>query len=334
VLCEGDKASIEEAVTAAFGQNRVSVSHLAYQLEVGDVVVVLDAVSESRIEPDRLRDFLRTSPRTRLCLSMRPSEGLLAAMNLADRALTVEPTRLTEVSVREYIEAYARADEKRGTTGTAKAIDALLPICRAPDGTYLPLLVRLAMLADAEARTVADIYGQSVETLLRRSESGDPRQDTGALKEYAVALACETYWEHAERVFARDRPAARDSTEALVEAGVLTPAGAHGRELRFFHDSVQSYLAAVALGRRDDWALVLACAAGDERFLRAPADLGHVTISELLKMCLQVFAPASKLRDTLATELDKLASRYADFIAVADVSLALAPEKRTLFEGM
>jgi hypothetical protein len=340
VLCNADATTLEERAKIAFGSDAVSVEHLALQLATGDLVLFVDGLSESRIDPGILERFLRdTGRRTRLCVAMRPSPDFWRAIAAnADRYLRVEPQRLTDETIDEFLLAYASPtkatspsapDAKAGAAGQM-ALKSRLQYFRGFDGSYVPLLVRLAMLADEDtSASISDVYDSCFARLLR-SQSITAPADRNELERAAQDLSLATYVERQQRIFSTNREEVEEkaSIARLLTCGVLVSAD-HGsrleiepRAVRFFHDSMQSYLAAKALGRKGRWDIFLR-AAGDEGFRRARSDILGRSGSELFFMCVLGFGTAEAVADYLFQELSTWAALHANSFSADQITGAI-----------
>jgi hypothetical protein len=115
----------------------------------------------------------------------------------------------------------------------------------------------------------------------------------------AAKLCVDTYWEDGSRTldYAGVLGERRTKLGALLSASILVPAEgnkADPRKVRFFHDSMQSYLTALGLYHQARW----------DAFKGAA---GRVDLrdqhAELFDMCLQVFHPETKIKLTLRGDL-------------------------------
>ena len=141
----------------------------------------------------------------------------------------------TALEVPESPSFYGLADGGAYGISPDQFSDAVRASCRSTDQTYLPILVRLAILAGTNRITSAgDIYQAAVRTLLR---SDDTAFDT------AVCLCMTTFWKTGERTitFAMAPAPQKALLKDLIVAGLVVPAtqsltpGNPG-SVRFFHD--------------------------------------------------------------------------------------------------
>ena len=318
VLCRGVAPTIEARVANAFGAEVVSTEYLTAQIAAGDLVLLIDGFSESHIEPSTIDEHLRTkgSP---LCVAIRPSEELVRTFKLAtDRLLVVEPATLDDRSLLDFLGVYAASDSEqvphRKQVGLPVAIETIrqrVTPFRATDGSYLPLLVRLAMLVDPSAtETICALYDATVARLLAPSSSDHDAQQ--ALAKRARELALQTYWKDRIRVFPAQRVEAAENEAVLklLECGLLVGtrvgplfgSNADLRQVRFFHDSMQSYLAAKALALEGDRG-VLHVAATTSEFRGAQAELLGARGPEIFHMCVLTFDEREPLESWFEQQL-------------------------------
>jgi hypothetical protein len=303
-------------------------------------VLFIDGLSEALEPPAKIEEALRSlRDRAVYCVAARPSRMLREVLGRLGPLVVVEPRRLSDSSLVDYVRCYREADGEFGVRETLEEAtqqeeDETIPLLRrafrAPDGTYLPLIVRLAMRAGGDVTSVPEVYGATVQRMLGQDDDSDTRLA------HARSLAHVTYWEHRERVFTSSRAEsiAHGLADELLRAGLLVSGDrkssrltAEPRQLRFFHDSVQSYLTAVALAEKDDWS-VLVAAAGDEALVRDASELVTGTGSELFYLCASVFLPRRRLRERLAEDLRKWANEHHSFLAVEQVQRGLRPSER------
>jgi hypothetical protein len=320
------KPSLDALVIAAVKDCLVAATTVTARLRAGDFFVVVDGLSESSLAPDAVREFVRRDDlAVRALFATRPNERHRAALEAAARFAVVEPLELDETTLPRFVDTY-RGD------GPGLS-DRLRTICRGRDGKYLPILVRLALLVGGDgADSIAAVYQQAFLQLLGRREAIDENAARRALDE-AARLCLDTFWPDGHRGIAYADAAAErvELLDRLVVAGVLVPAGpvpraGRPRELRFFHDSMQSYLTARALFARDDWK-ALARAAGSPEF-QGGSDAAGRQSSEVLQMCLEVFAPDERLAAALRGDLEAWARDHGGDLARNAVLAAISEGMR------
>ncbi len=298
---------LEEAAKEALKELGLPEALRDALLESGDFFLVLDGLTESKVEPEALHRYLEREVglHAPLLLSARPNEPYRTAMAHAPRWMGVEPKRLDEAGLARFQAAYPGLDGK-----PAPFPEALRRICRgrAADGSYVPILVRLALrYGGGDVDSVINLYRAVFAGLLKK----DPDDEaTSELLAFAESLCLGSYWEHRSRLIVfRDSP---DETKlrALLDAGLLVPADARPgpvpTHVRFFHDSMQSYLTARALYARHASQARWDClwrAAGEPGFAREQSDLLTETGSELFQMCSYVFGYDARLRAELGRQL-------------------------------
>ncbi|ATB35172.1 hypothetical protein CYFUS_000584 [Cystobacter fuscus] len=303
-------------------------------LESGDFFLVLDGLTESRVEPEALRRYLEREMglHAPLLLSARPNEAYRLAMSHSLRWMAVEPKRLDEAGLARFQAAYP--DEK----GQLQVLSgALQRICRGRggDGTYVPLLVRLALrFGGGGVDSVINLYRSVFAGLLKR----DPDDAaTSEMLAFAEALCLDSYWEHRSRLIVfRDSPD-EHKLQGLLDAGLLVPADARPgpvpTHVRFFHDSMQSYLTARALYARQASQARWDClwrAAGEPGFAREQSDLMTEAGSELFQMCAYVFGYDARLKAELARHLELCAEANDERLTKEGILAAVPGELREM----
>jgi hypothetical protein len=251
----------------------------------------------------------------------------------ARRWMIVEPRRLDEETLEQFETAYIEEDKKRSGTKPSKLSDELKRACQGADGLYLPILIRLAILASGDRiDSVAGLYEVTFRRLLKTG-SGAEEQDDRQLLDEAAAMCVESYWHDGHRTLAyASAPSQRFKLlERLKDAGILVatddkldPYENPPDEVGFFHDSMQSYLTARGLFNDSSrkWQ-ALARAAGDPILIRAQSDLLTVEGSEVFQMCLHVFGPKEKLRSILKQDLLRWADSHGDDLTKNNVFSAM-----------
>jgi hypothetical protein len=363
VIGDSTSPTIDKMIEVGLGGFSISPEYTGSQLAAGALLLFVDNLSATMITPSDMEAFIRSKQGkwTRFCLATRPAMDFRRALRASTRWMAIEPCKLDDDSVKGFISAYARTDalatlasnerptpvpgeEKERRIAAlmqpvTQRMEQLLPLCRSKDGTFLPLLVRLCTLAAEENITSVDeIYASTLYRLIERTT----RDSTRALATVLLAaeqLASRTYWEEQARIFLLERSAAEETVTAddLLRMGILVAAdkvsrlSPRPRAVRFLHDSVQSYLTAKALFHSATWDCFYR-AAGDPFFSSAETDLGGGPAPELLQMCLQAFAPKSRVRRVLADELRKWAGAYYEVFSVEQIKKGLSPDARAQVE--
>jgi hypothetical protein len=302
-------------------------------LESGDFFLVLDGLTESKVEPEALLRYLEREMglHVPVLLSARPNEAYRTAMAHALRWMAVEPKRLDGEGLARFQAAYPGPDGKPLVLS-----DSLQRICRgrAADGTYVPILVRLALrFGGGDVDSVINLYRAVFAGLLKK-EPDDAA--TSEMLAFAEALCLGSYWEHRSRLIVfRDSPD-EPKLRRLLDAGLLVPADARPgpvpTHVRFFHDSMQSYLTARALYARHASQARWDClwrAAGEPGFAREQSDLVTEAGSELFQMCSYVFGYDARLRTELMRHLELCAEANDERLNKEGI-LAAVPEELRL----
>jgi hypothetical protein len=297
-------------------------------LEAGAFFLVMDGLSESNLDPRSFEDYLagKLGRTTRLLVSIRPHPGYRRAIEASGPTLRVEPHRLDDAGFTAFESKYIQGDEQKRLSAEAKRA------CKATDGDYyLPILVRLAILVGgAGVRSVGQIYEGAFERLLLNKEG----EADHTLVNQAGDLCVKTYWRSGGRIL--EFMTAADDTRPLLKtlwkAGILVSAditlgggSCEPRQLRFFHDSMQSYLTARGLAQAlsqkaearngADWG-ALPRAAGAPIF--RPPGVVSGRGSELFQMCLAVF-PRQEQYERLRDQLLQWAGDHDGELAINEI---------------
>jgi HEAT repeat protein len=332
VRLTGKGDSIETMVREVLGAMLILPELLTQHLEAGDFFLVLDGVSESGLSDKVLAGFLNGPySATSVLLGSRPTSQFRQLIEGTPRWMTVEPRRLDEASLDRFIAHYG-----------AKPLSAPVKVaCRGAEGTYLPILVRMAMRTNSDRRAavnVADIYREYFLQMFA-AEFPDHKERLRLLNETG-RWCLETYWKDGQR---NRKYEGSDLQQVLLRAGVFVPAGGItiAKEVRFFHDSMQSYLTAYALSAEDehgyahlprpaedgdgawDRRRVIFRVAGAELFVGAHSDIVLTEGSELFQMVLATFSDRAALRQFLRLELENWASAHHQDLRLADFKAAL-----------
>jgi hypothetical protein len=339
VLLAGDGESLESMVERALGASLIASDVLKTHMEAGDLMLVIDSVSETGPPAKALESFVQGpyGGATPMLLGSRPNRDIRHIVEGAARWMHVEPRRLDEATLETFVAHYGG----NGLDGTLK------PACRGPDGTYLPVLVRMAMTIQAPSNgqaSVADIYRGSFFRLFE-TQFPDETARFERLRE-AGHWCLETYWRDGLRRRSYD---ASVFQRRLMEAGVLVAADGlqPPREVQFFHDSMQSFLTAYGLAEQDragykdlprlvrgddlvawDRSRVLLRAATAPMFGRARSDILLARGTELFQMILATFTPAADLRRWLRDELERWATDNGENLRRKEVLTAMPQEVR------
>jgi hypothetical protein len=345
VLLASKEDSIEKRVEAILSAVVLKPEMLAAHLQAGDFFVVLDGVTESGPSEEKLWAFVHgpAGRSTPLLLSGRPNRASRNVVEGTARWMVVEPRRLDEVSLGAFVAHYGGKE----LSGPLKAI------CRGTGSdTYLPILVRMAMTSPGgeDVKSVADVYR---DYFLRLFEAQFPQEVERFKFLGTVSQWClQTYWKDGGRKRAYE---ATELQERLRQAGLLVPADDRTppREVKFFHDSMQSYLTANGLALEDKagygdlprgpddpatvaWnrSRVLRRAAGHPRFLESPSDILLSGGSELFQLCLVTFEDQDVLRRWLRDELLRWADDPDQGLKRRQVVAALPTKLRPRLERM
>jgi hypothetical protein len=296
VFCDGEAATLFERAKEALGRDGFSHDLLRSLADGGAFFLAADGLGESGIEPKSLREHVAAfDTAVPLLLSTRPSEVHRATLEQLSAAwIVIEPERLTEDTLKVFVRVYGSPEKPLS--------EEVKVACRNDDGTYLPILIRLALLAGGMGmRSIRDVYASAVDHVLVRK---------GINLDSVVDYCLATYWVTGERrlQFANAPVANKALLRDLMAADLMVVAepnpadDSNPHSVRFFHDSIQSYLTAVGLMRQQDWPDRLLISAADPRF-----DTDDSGVTELFLMCIYAFQPEDAMREHLMNSLQRLA---------------------------
>jgi hypothetical protein len=334
VLLTGKGDTIEQMVKEVLGATLMLPELLTQHLDAGDFFLVLDGVTESGLSDKVLAAFLN-GPHlaTLVMLGSRPMSEFRRLIECMPRWMTAEPRRLDEATLDCFVTKYG-----------GKPLPAPVKAACGTEGTYLPILVRFAIRVNIDAAvtvSVAGIYGAYFLKMFENEFPGDKGEAARIQRRDETSRYClETYWKTGRR---NHKYRGSDLQQALVRAGVLVPVGglAVTEEVKFFHDSMQSYLTANGLSADDeqgyehlphpaedgdgtwDRRRVLFRVAGHPSFVGAHSDIVLTGGSELFQMFLATFADKGMLRQCLRAELEAWASAHHQDVRLLDFKAAL-----------
>ncbi len=308
-------------------------------LDSGALLLAIDGATELGVTPDWIRRFLRSDV-TRNCsliATFRTDDKLRLACFAAGSWVHCIPLRLTDSTLPAFIGCYQPAGSTPHTTGTIS--ENLREACRGEDETYLQILVRLALLVPASTvSTVPDLYREALRHLLFK---GNPSEPIDELLEESAEICLKTYWTNGERLLAyADAPAEMKLTlSRLLSAGVVTPfygsvqtMGAEPLFVKFFHDSIQTFLTARGLLARDE-PDVVERAAGDEMFLERVPGRPGIYRAELFDMYLALNQRNSKFARRLLVGLIRWAREYDGELTKNRLLEVLSPPTRSALDA-
>jgi ABC-type branched-subunit amino acid transport system substrate-binding protein len=335
ILCSDSAGEIKEMVARSLGEYNIDESFLLEMLEAGYFIVFIDGLSEIGVNPEALGNYVRSAAgkASRLIVTMRPEGKLKKKLKLSDSWVQFQPLRLTETTLDKFVEAYCQAPSQSERRDSLP--DLLKSACRSKDGEYLQILVRLALIIkdkDKEVSGVADLYSEALNELLKRNVLS---KGVSNVISAAANICVKTYWEDGRRIltyFERDEE--KEILQILRGAGVLIDVdSSHSKDgdsepktVKFFHDSIQSYLTARGLRNSGEDTTVLWRAAGDERFIEAFIHGQAPSQAELFNMCIEVFESKENLLKQMVSDLLKWSEHYGGDLALKKVLEAVPSE--------
>lgn len=291
------------------------------------VLVVIDDIDKTEVAALKSLVANKSDEDLRLLVTSRPNRELeLEFLGPGNRV--VMPRPLDGTTMPEFLRAY--------NATTALPTD-MLATCQRADGSYSPLLVRLALLSgDNSPNGIAGLFDGALKRLI----GGDAfnSANVNATIEDAGKVCLQTYWLSGRRdiEFARWP---RQLVDTLLAAGVLVEPipRAFGREVRFFHDSMLNFVTASAIcsptNARRDADLLRACS--DEMFSAAVGEDRTDQGSELFQFCVTVYPRATLAGDIEATMLEWANRHRRRRLGIQeDVLQVVSDSVKTALEGV
>ncbi len=209
-------------------------------LHKGAYLFIIDDFSEASGADIFLKQFevgLKDYTNVSFIIALRPNEKYERTISNIQDSTVVFPLKITEELIGCFESAYLQSGEQL----PAK----LRNICRSNDGFYQPILVRLAILAHkAAVNNIAELY----ETAIRSLAGKKNLQAYKEMEANMAKLCSETYGKNGSREV-HYRPEISDLINEMEKSGLLIKTdrknvfGNPSRKFRFFHDSIQTYLA-------------------------------------------------------------------------------------------
>lgn len=255
-----------------------------FELAGGRYVLVYDDAVSHGLAAGHVAEFCERNPAACLIIATREFPGLVRELESVAAVHHVAPRLLSEENLPAFITAYAAPELVEPFRARAQAL-------RDVGGTYLPILIRLGLLAhqlggESGALSVPAVYDATLRFLLARQYGA--REHVDAAIQRLAELCRREYW-------LRGRPyldyagAEREDRELLAACRASGLMVETRGSLRFFHDSIRSYLVACWAARELD------PAAGDWRplvdFLEEVACNPRTRESEIVAMTLAMVSP-------------------------------------------
>ena len=293
-------------------------AQLIRDLRSGQFVLFLDRLSGSDEEIRQLVAVMNAEELalTHIVFGSRPFD-LAQQSLLPDELFDVVcvPERLNDDGLDAFVKTYSNTKDV--------AREAITRTCKAPDGTYVPLLVRLALLAGPEATLVqtSDVYREALRRLLKDQHSPNEIIDQIA------KLCAESTIPHRDGTlsYAEAHTQDKELLGVLKHAGILLPVEPHRldrdtpepRALRFLHENVHAYLTARGIAIRKDWQRLDSFVA-HRRLTDAVATFDE---ADVYSLCIQLVSDRDQgaLIDSMKTKLKAWARDYREVLSLQDV---------------
>jgi hypothetical protein len=334
VICEVTEAGPEHDLRRGLKSLGDCEPIVAVEQRLGRYVLVYDDAVTRGLKAERLADLCERHPALGVLVVTREYPELVRELGSVARVVVVTPRLLTEGNLEAFVRAYI------GTLPVAPFRERAAAL-RGVGNTYLPVLVRFAIHAYVQGfasatLTIRDVYERTMRELLDGQFPGqdDPAAADGRRRrvdeaiERLMDLCRRSHWE-AGRPYLEYPRAAADDRQVLalgLRSGLLVDAGAGlaAREpvsVRFFHDSIRSYLVA-------RWAVRAYEPRGEWRplvdFLEAVATRPGFRESEIFPMALSMAATGSAraAADALAERVAGWADEVAAALSLMNVKTA------------
>ena len=326
VICEVSEAGPEHDLRRGLKSLGDCEPIVAVEQRLGRYVMVYDDAVTRGLKAERLADLCERHPALGVLVVTREYPELIRELGSVARVVVVTPRLLSEGNLEAFVRAYI------GTLPVAPFRERAAAL-RGVGNTYLPVLVRFAIHAYVQGfasatLTIRDVYERTMRELLDGqfpgkddpAAAGERQRRVDEAIERLMDLCRRSHWE-AGRPYLEFQRAAADDRQVLalgLRSGLLVDAGAGlaAREpvsVRFFHDSIRSYLVARwavhAYEPRGDWRPLI-------DFLEAVAMRPGFRESEIFTMALSMAATAGSERAAAEALAGRIAG-WADEVAAA-----------------
>lgn len=284
------------------------------ELQHGRYVLVYDDAVTRGLDAKRVAEFCERNPEVGLLIVTRSFPALVQELESVANVYRVVPKLLERGNLRKFIEAYAREAEVEPFSERALML-------RSAGDTYLPVLVRLGLLAyqrdPTTALTISSIYDDILRRLLSKQYRANEVE--GAIAGL-IDLCNREYWIAGKPYldFQRAQEADKPLLKACHDSGLLVDldgsrVARDPERVRFFHDSLRGYLVA-------RWAVREYEAHGGQweemvAFLETTASSSKFRESEIFTMTLSMVALGRE--DDLQRALSDRIEAWSDELAEA-----------------
>lgn len=337
VWCDMPGDTIEAAIARALGDDLISLEILKEEMKAGGFVLAIDGLSESHWNLNSIATYVgvRSNTATPLIVTSRPKD-CDAIVSDPSRWTRAEPRCLDDQNLMSFVRAYSPTVNNPFEDLSQQELAALFKAtCQGPDGRYMPILVRLVIIAGTtNQNNLRSIYENALRRLLEKQQL---ESDVEGLLRGAGEVCLDSYWTKRERVlpFANAKEPQRTILEKLLRAGIVIAADDNEsartlvdrrlhnppRGVRFFHDSMLSYLTARELHRSTQWNALLR-AAGDPFFLQLRGSM-LFDGSELFQMWVHLSEEREIIKGHLISQIGDWKRDLAGDIAFNEVIKAL-----------
>jgi hypothetical protein len=233
---------IQELIKDQLGRFLLSAELFTQELKAGRYFLIIDGLSEAVVKPGALANFVafqnEAGVHTQVIITTRPNAAIEHEMRQSTNWVEVRPKKLDDDTVKVFVQVYL---------GEGKQLaEHLRRICRSGNGEYLPILVKLAVIANKEQiDDISALYQKAAEILLKCEE----RADFIEILDNIASLCGTMYGQTGNREIFKTA-GNKELIDILANCGLLLPITNNDRlqvtprTYRFFHDSIQTYFTA------------------------------------------------------------------------------------------
>jgi hypothetical protein len=177
---------IPELIRNQLGRFLLSNELFTEEMKAGRYFLIIDGLSEAIVKPGALANFVafqnESGVHTPVIVTTRPNPVIEHEMRQSACWVAIQPKKLDDHTVQAFEQAYLGAGKQLG--------DHLRRICRSSNGEYLPILVKLAIIANKEQiEDISALYQKAAEILLKTDE----RPDYIEIVDNIASLCAATY---------------------------------------------------------------------------------------------------------------------------------------------
>lgn len=319
-------SDIQELIKHQLGRFLLSEELFGQEMKGGRYFLIIDGLSEAIVKPGALANFVafqnEAGVHTPVIITTRPNKVIENEMRQSALWVEVRPQKLDDETVKAFEQAYL---------GDGKQLaEHVRRICRSSNGEYLPILIKLAVIANKERiDDISALYQKAAEMLLKSEERGDYIEVLDSIASLCGATYAQTgsreIWKTAGN---------KELIDMLASCGLLLPITNNDtlqvapRTYRFFHDSIQTYFTACwflkpELLQPDKVRALFRDFVIKDIYQKDKADIIFRNGSELFQMAVLTFQRHGvKVAELFIKELQQLPAQYKTKYSVENVVTA------------